>query len=147
MCETKKQCQTCKFWNELIARAIPGGGTFAPCFAGTKGMAGDGFMRETDSCESWAGGDPIDDPRRGQPESADDEPAPDTLLSRPVLESCGVTQRMVSAVQQMHRALMGCADMLKEAAKQFRLNDDTGNAELCVLHEDRARAAVKEAKL
>lgn len=46
----------------------------------------------------------------------------------------------------MLAALAGCADMLCESAKQHRLTNDSGHAEMCTLHMDAARAAIAKAK-
>lgn len=53
----------------------------------------------------------------------------------------------VSAIQAEHReiirhALQGAADMLKEAAKQFRLNDDSGHSKMSERHRKNCEAAL-----
>jgi ribulose-5-phosphate 4-epimerase/fuculose-1-phosphate aldolase len=46
------------------------------------------------------------------------------------------------AVAEMIATQRGCRDMLREAAKQFRLNGDSGHAVMCDRHADVADAAL-----
>jgi hypothetical protein len=41
-----------------------------------------------------------------------------------------------------HQAMRGARDMLKEAAKQFRLNKDDGHANMCEIHRQELQAAI-----
>lgn len=49
--------------------------------------------------------------------------------------------RIKGHIQRM--VLRGCRDMLSEAAKQFRLNNDPGHAGLCELHVSEAECVLQ----
>jgi hypothetical protein len=53
---------------------------------------------------------------------------------------------LIAAAPELYYALSGCADMLTEAAKQFRQRGDTGHATLCLMHAGKANAALSKAR-
>lgn len=53
---------------------------------------------------------------------------------------------LIAAAPDLFYALYGCADMLTEAAKQFRQRGDTGHATLCLMHAGKAQAAIAKAR-
>jgi hypothetical protein len=55
-----EHCKTCRFWSEMIARAVPGTETEAVCLA--SGVYKGTFTRSGDSCIYWEEGDSIDSP-------------------------------------------------------------------------------------
>jgi len=54
---------------------------------------------------------------------------------------------MITEQVVLPRVLAGCRDALREAAKQFRLLDNTGHAAMCDLSADLATKAINEADL
>lgn len=76
----------------------------------------------------------------------------DSQIDRPIayygpcwysLDSHGVyragkhaTKSRIRILSPQHCRINGARSMLKEAAKQFRLNDDSGHAEMCEMHAD-----------
>ena len=56
-------CETCRFWSELIASAIPGKGIEAMCLS-KDGPNKNLMTKESDHCQSWADSSygAIDDP-------------------------------------------------------------------------------------
>ena len=47
-----------------------------------------------------------------------------------------MTEEQVLSQDNQTTTMQGAHDMLKEAAKQFRLNDDMGHSAMCELHLD-----------
>ena len=51
--------------------------------------------------------------------------------------------KVTAAEPEQNSVLRGCRDMLREAAKQFRLSDDPGHAKMCDRHADAAERGLK----
>lgn len=53
---------------------------------------------------------------------------------------------LFAAAPDLYYALSNCADMLTEAAKQFRKRGDTGHATLCLMHAGKANKSLAKAR-
>lgn len=59
----RRCCETCRYWSDLIARAVGGGPVEALCLA-TVGPYRQTYTVASQACGTWAGGQAIDDPDR-----------------------------------------------------------------------------------
>ena len=85
-----KNCESCRFWSELVAKGAVGGGTEALCLA--SGPRAGAYTTASTTCEAWKSGhlgavdDPHEDPARyeGQPDDREADAIPSDDMSFPL---------------------------------------------------------------